>query len=247
MKSIQVWRWPILLLILLISADLMFIGLEIIHTFGYASDNKFSLGTERGYSEVYQYVKFFWVALLLAWLTVKMYQPIYGIGSLLFLYLLLDDPLDTPETAGGDIVACVALAPALSPRGNDDGDLAVAALAVDQRRPHVLVPHVHLVGQVRVDADLRLNAGGAKYGAGEGQLFKQFHGIHNSAPVDRQIKNEHCSLLSGTLLRLCDSFMNVAAIREIIDIPAKPAPGNKKAAPEAAFLKGGNSPAISRT
>ncbi|MFH5830979.1 hypothetical protein [Halalkalibaculum sp. DA384] len=128
MKSIPVWRWPILLLILLISADLMFIGLEIIHTVGYASDNKFSLGTERGYSEVYQYVKFFWVAFLLGWLTIKMYQPIYGIGSLLFLYLLLDDSLEIHETAGGDIADWVGLAPALGLRGKDYGELAVYAL-----------------------------------------------------------------------------------------------------------------------
>ncbi|MDZ7694794.1 MAG: hypothetical protein U5K69_27365 [Balneolaceae bacterium] len=128
MKSISIRRWPLLFLVLLISADLVFVGLEVVHSLGYASDNKFLLGTERGYSEVYQYVKFFWIALILAWLTFRTYQPLYGIGTFLFMYLLLDDSLEIHETMGGHIAAWTGMSPLFGLRTQDYGELTVYAL-----------------------------------------------------------------------------------------------------------------------
>lgn len=128
MESVSDRTWSISLLILLISADLVFICLEILYSLGYASEYKFSLGAERGYAEVYQYVKLFWIVLILLWFVFKMYQPVYGIGALLFFYFLLDDSLEIHETFGGHIVKWAGLVPAFGLRAQDFGELAVYAL-----------------------------------------------------------------------------------------------------------------------
>jgi hypothetical protein len=51
---------------------------------------------ERGYSEIFQYIKEYWIALLLGALAVRQRSVLYLGWSLLFFYLLLDDSLTIP-------------------------------------------------------------------------------------------------------------------------------------------------------
>lgn len=120
--------WSASLLILLIASDLSFIGLGILYSWGYANADAFSLGAERGYSEMYQYIKLFWVSFLLSWFAWEKREAVYVVGALLFLYFLLDDSFAIHETAGGFMVGMFELEPAFGLRGQDYGELGTSAL-----------------------------------------------------------------------------------------------------------------------
>lgn len=128
METISERRWSTVPLILLIFVDVIFFGLEILYSWGYAGDYRYSLGADRGYAEVYGYIKFFWIVLLLAWLAHKKRQLVYGVGALLFFYFLLDDSLQIHETAGGQIAEWAGMLQAYGLRGKDFGELTVSAL-----------------------------------------------------------------------------------------------------------------------
>lgn len=129
METISERRWSTVLLILLISVDLIFCGLEILYSWGYAGDYRYSLGADRGYAEVYGYIKFFWIVLLLAWFGFKKRQLVYGVAALLFFYFLLDDSLQIHETVGGHIAEGTGMIQSYGLRGKDFGELTVSVLA----------------------------------------------------------------------------------------------------------------------
>lgn len=118
-----------LFLVLLLAADLAFIGLEVLHVWGYANDPRFALGMERGYAEVFQYIKFFWIAFILSWFTLEKRQVLYGVGALLFVYLLLDDSLQVHERGGTALVDEMGIEAAFGLRAQDYGELVVSASA----------------------------------------------------------------------------------------------------------------------
>lgn len=128
MKDPSESHWSLSLLLLLVAADLCFVGLELLHSWGYANDPRFSLGAERGYAEVYQYVKFFWIVGILSWFTFKKREWLYLIAALLFFYFLLDDSLEIHETVGESMVDALGIQPAFGLRGQDYGELGVSAL-----------------------------------------------------------------------------------------------------------------------
>lgn len=129
METISERRWSIVPLILLIIVDFIFIGVEILYSLGYAGDYRYSLGADRGYAEVYGYIKFFWIVLHLGWLVFKKRQLVYGVAALLFFYFLLDDSLQIHERVGGQIAEWTGMMHAYGLRGKDFGELAVSALA----------------------------------------------------------------------------------------------------------------------
>jgi len=89
------------LLVLLIITDFMFVVLHSFYVHDFLDGNKYySLATERGYSEFYQYIKEFWVFLLLIHISFKKKQFIYFLWSFLFLYFLLDDSIGFHENYG---------------------------------------------------------------------------------------------------------------------------------------------------
>jgi hypothetical protein len=128
MKGASDSHWSISLLLLFIATDLCFISLEILHSWGYAGDPKFSLGRERGYAEVYQYVKFFWIASMLSLFTLRKREGVYFIGALIFFYFLLDDSLEIHETVGGSVVHLLDIQSAFGLRAKDYGEFGVSAL-----------------------------------------------------------------------------------------------------------------------
>ncbi len=129
METTSERHWSIFFLILLVTADLAFIGLELLHSWGYARDPKFSLGRERGYAEIYQYIKLLWITFILSRFAFEKRQAIYGVGALLFFYLLLDDSLEIHETAGRIIGDRIGIESAFGLRGQDYGELGVSAFA----------------------------------------------------------------------------------------------------------------------
>jgi hypothetical protein len=117
-------------LILLLSADVTFILLHLghVHSGGaIAPSELFSLEMDRGYAEVFQYVKMFWITGMLTALLVKTRSAVYGPWALLFAYLLLDDALMIHELLGERIARSFNYA---TPMGREDlGELTVSAAA----------------------------------------------------------------------------------------------------------------------
>ena len=88
-------------LLLLLTADTIFIILHIIHTYtDYLGNSNFSIQKDRGYAEIFQYIKEFCIALLLLYLAIKRRNLLYLSWSALFGYVLLDDFLKIHERAG---------------------------------------------------------------------------------------------------------------------------------------------------
>ena len=86
---------------LLIIADILFITLHILHSYsGFFQDHEYSLDRDRGFSEVFQYLKQFWVAAMFLWLFINKRRTLYLIWSLLFAYLLIDDSFQLHERLG---------------------------------------------------------------------------------------------------------------------------------------------------
>ncbi|PVV10335.1 MAG: hypothetical protein B6D82_12620 [gamma proteobacterium symbiont of Ctena orbiculata] len=113
------------LLILLLLADLAFIVVHIIFELFLKSNTLFSINRDLGYAEVYQYIKEFWILVLLFVLAVKSKRLIYFSWSVLFLYLLLDDSLQLHENIGSYLANHHQLQPVFRLRAQDLGELMV--------------------------------------------------------------------------------------------------------------------------
>ncbi len=89
------------LLILLILTDIVFIALHCLHFYtGLLPSPLFSIGKERGYGEMYQYVKEFLIVILLFFLSLTRLNILYFGWSNLFIYMLLDDSFQIHEKGG---------------------------------------------------------------------------------------------------------------------------------------------------
>lgn len=120
-------HWSFFLLILLIATDLIFCGVEILYSLEYAGNYRYSLTADRGYAEVYGYIKFFWIIIGLLWLALQEYQSIFIVAALLFLYFLIDDAMKVHETVGDDIAEWLDFSATLGLRAKDFGEVIVSA------------------------------------------------------------------------------------------------------------------------
>jgi hypothetical protein len=126
--KLDVKNYSIRLFYLLVATDLVFIILHIIHSYsGILSNPRFSLELDRGYGELFQYLKEYWILLLFGFLAVQKRSPLYLAWSLLFSYRLLDDSLSIHENLGRAISNKFAFSPALNLRAKDFGELVVSA------------------------------------------------------------------------------------------------------------------------
>ena len=117
------------LLILLLSTDCLLIVLHVLHiSTGYFADPNYSISRERGFGEVLQYVKEYWIGLMFLYLAITRRHPLYLSWALLFGYLLIDDSFAVHERLGTRISSYLNFSPALRLRANDFGELAVYAL-----------------------------------------------------------------------------------------------------------------------
>lgn len=92
------------LLILLILVDLAFIAIHILHKYsGLLPGYLFNIEYDNGYAEVFQYVKEFWIILLLLYLSIKRSKFLYFSWALIFCFFILDDAFQAHEKLGGTI------------------------------------------------------------------------------------------------------------------------------------------------
>ena len=94
------------LLILFVLTDFFFIVLHILHTPHTDSPTSYllSIGRDMSFAEMFQYIKEYWIGLMLLWLALKRRSFLFFGWSQLFIYLLFDDAFQFHEK-GGDILA----------------------------------------------------------------------------------------------------------------------------------------------
>ncbi len=117
-------------LLLLIGADIPFIVLHLLHTFiQYPGEIRFSIEMDRGYSEVFQYLKEYWIAIMFCWLGFIKREWFYFAWSLLFVYLLADDSLVLHERLGAKVAEHFSYHPFLLIPAHDLGELSVFVIS----------------------------------------------------------------------------------------------------------------------
>ncbi len=122
-------NWIVKLCCLFLATDIGFILLHLVYSYSdLISNDIFSLEKDRGYSEIFQYVKEYWSALLLGLLAVQARSLLYLSWSVLFFYLLLDDAVQIHENLGVLISSEFSFPAIFNLRAVDLGELAVSAL-----------------------------------------------------------------------------------------------------------------------
>jgi hypothetical protein len=117
------------LLLLLISTDLLFVLLHIMHTHSPFFNHRYwNIAIDRGFAESFQYVKEFWVVLMFFILAVRKRRSFYLSWSLFFGYLLLDDSFKIHERLGKKISNYFHFVPTFGLRSQDFGELSVSII-----------------------------------------------------------------------------------------------------------------------
>ena len=114
------------LLFLLLITDFIFVVMHVVLIRLGFDWFLFSLGADLGLSEIFQYVKEFWIFILLIVVAIGQRKCIYGSWACLFLYLLLDDSLQIHEKLGESLAEHLGLEPFLGLRPQDFGELVVS-------------------------------------------------------------------------------------------------------------------------
>jgi hypothetical protein len=113
---------------LFLATDVSFIIIHILYlVIDSISNPYFSIEEDRGYGELFQYIKEYWIAILLSFLAWKNRSFLYLGWSLLFFYLLLDDAAFIHENLGRFISHRLGFSPAFNLRAIDFGELIVSA------------------------------------------------------------------------------------------------------------------------
>jgi hypothetical protein len=117
-------------LLLVFSGDLLFFTLQIINIVSpiLNRDGLFNLWTPRGYPEIYQYIKFIWIIILIVRFSYKTHSYHFIAWIIIFTFFLLDDSLEIHEAAGGVIAQKLSFSPPFSLRLQDFGELFFVAL-----------------------------------------------------------------------------------------------------------------------
>jgi hypothetical protein len=119
-----------LFLIVILLGDLVYIVLHIITVFTPLLSNRMlRIDTDKGYAEMYQYLKFFWIVLLLIYLSLKNRTFCYAAWALVFTYFLFDDALCIHEKGGRLIASRLDIVPLFGLGLKDYGELSVSVMA----------------------------------------------------------------------------------------------------------------------
>lgn len=117
-----------LLFLLLICADSIFVVLGIAANITNI-DPKFFLSAERGYAESFQYIKFFWIIILLVYILKSAKCVNYLSWIMVFTYFLLDDSMQIHEKFGTFLTNSFDFNPPFNLRLQDIGELLVTAIS----------------------------------------------------------------------------------------------------------------------
>ncbi len=113
-------------LFLLIGLDLILIILHLAHLYTpYFSDSHFSLSKERGFGEIFQYLKEGAIVLMFGYLSILKSERSYLLWCLLFGYVLLDDSFALHERIGNILANRFNFQPLWGLRAQDFGELSV--------------------------------------------------------------------------------------------------------------------------
>lgn len=117
-------------LIMLLLFDAFFIYASWSYPSNSFTNDAFDITKELGYSELFQHVKEFTIALILFKVFIKTKDTIFFVWSLFFTYLLLDDSFQIHEIVGNTIASnLISKSPHFfNLRGQDLGELMISAL-----------------------------------------------------------------------------------------------------------------------
>ncbi|BAU66430.1 hypothetical protein STA3757_38350 [Stanieria sp. NIES-3757] len=123
---------------LLIGTDLAFIAIGFVHECyqvellnicqNFPLHSYYSIARDRGYAEMFQYIKVYWIILLLGYLIINAKKPIYSSWFFLFCYILIDDVSEIHEKIGFKISNQLNFVPKLGLRAQDYGELLVSGI-----------------------------------------------------------------------------------------------------------------------
>jgi hypothetical protein len=114
------------LFVMLLAADFVFIFLTLLYGLGIVTDQRFLITHDLSYGEFFQYIKEFFIAILLFLLAWQKKSILYFTWCLLFIYLLFDDAMSVHEDWGLQLVSYLDLKPFLHLRAQDFGELIVS-------------------------------------------------------------------------------------------------------------------------
>ena len=112
---------------LLLITDLAFIALHCVNLVTRTSP-MWNIVLDQSYSEVFQYIKFLWVALMLVAVGSATQTRGFFAWAALFAYLLTDDAMSVHESVGKWLVIQLDLQPMGGLRANDFGELITSAV-----------------------------------------------------------------------------------------------------------------------
>lgn len=116
-----------LLFLLLLGADLCFIVLHTVNSLTPLWNNPLlNIEKDAGYSEIYQYLKYFWACLLFIVIAAKTRTTPPTAWAFVFLVLLADDALGLHEQIGGLIALNLHFTPPWGLRTQDIGEVIYA-------------------------------------------------------------------------------------------------------------------------
>lgn len=116
------------LLVLLLLTDILFLLLHLLQVFTpFISSGMFNVETDRGYAEFFQYIKYFWAALIFAYLGLSN-GKVYWSWAVLFSYLLIDDSLEVHERMGEFLANKLSFSEGFLLRSVDYGEVLYALL-----------------------------------------------------------------------------------------------------------------------
>jgi hypothetical protein len=117
------------LLILLLLGDLFYFVLHTVNILTPPKNPLLHIGTDGGFAEYYQYIKFLWIILLLIHIAKKDASFRFFTWALLFIYFLADDSLQFHELGGKFIYLNFNFVPPFGIGLRDFGELAISAIA----------------------------------------------------------------------------------------------------------------------
>lgn len=118
------------LLVMLLAADvLLIVGHILFLTTSFVQDINYSILTERGFGETFQYLKSFWLVLLFGWLVLLTREKGYLAWAAVFGYLGLDDLQEIHEEIGNDLAVRYEFTEFLGQRPRDLGEMIIFGVA----------------------------------------------------------------------------------------------------------------------
>jgi len=131
-------------LFLLIITDLLFIVLSSIGVLTqYFSSYYFSILIDGSYPEIFQYLKWFWIVLLLIFMIKKGKSLSYLALATVYFYSLLDDSLNFHEKLGTLIIADLDFSTPFNLSRQDCGEFLVSAISGMILIPAVVIAYYH--------------------------------------------------------------------------------------------------------